>query len=347
MMFLSVSEKYGSTPVMTVNSGVVTTTLAAVALLTVLALGLLNPAHAEQITASEKRSMIQAVDGYSYLSEDKTISELRAAALNNAKQEALSNATTYIKSKTEVDNFVLKSDEVVINAEGTVKVLEKRDNGIKDNSRYHIWIKAEVEYLLGEGGLLQSEDKSSSSITTTEISQAETTITSVPPPVVLPSATAPLTVKIWSPKTSYKSGEKIEIYLKGNRDFYARIVDINDRGEIVQLLPNDFRQTSFFKGGKTYKIPDGSDQFDLTVSPPFGKDKIVVYASEVPLGQVAMNSIGMGLNSYGGDSKTLAVRTRGISVTSRKKATPVKASSDAVPAIAEFYEASYEIQTSR
>lgn len=309
--------------------------------------GYQNTAYSQDFEAVEKRSTIQAVDGYSYLSEDKTISELRTAALNNAKQQALSNATTYIKSRTEVENFVLKSDEVLINAEGTVKILEKMDNGIQNNSRYHIWIKAEVEYLLGDGGLI--DGRAESEPVTSEVI-VSTTKDSAPPKIApkkthqkkLPSATAPLTVKIWSPKSDYKDGEKIEIYLKGNRDFYARIVDINDMGEIVQLLPNDFRTSSFFKAGKTYKIPDGEDQFDLTVSPPYGKDKIVVYASEVPLGEVAMNSIGMGLNAFQGDSSSLAVRTRGISVTSKKK----KKTSQA-PAIAEFYEASYEINTGR
>lgn len=286
-----------------------------------------GPTHSSE-KLDEKRSCIQSVDGYSYIAEDKTIADLRTAAMNNAKQQALSNATTYIKSRTEVENFVLVSDEVLINAEGTVKILEQIDHGIQDNSRYHIWIKAEVEYLLGEG-----------------------TSSSSPAPVTMPAATqikspstdtttAPLTVRLWSPKQNYTSGEKIEIFLQGNRDFYARVVDINSQGDIVQLLPNSYRTTSFFQGGETYKIPGDGDQFDLTVSAPFGKDKVVVYASEVPLGTVDMQSIGQGLNLYSGDQSSLSVRTRGISVTSKKQAT-------ATPAIAEFYEASYEITTTR
>ncbi len=299
--------------------------------------------HAIPVTGSqsisdriEKRSMIQSVDGYSYLSEDKTISELRDAALTNAKQQALSNATTYIKSRTEVQNFVLKSDEVLVNAEGTVKILEKKDNGIKDNSRYHIWIKAEVEYLLGDPGGAGNVLPAAGQADPDKSPGSE---------VGVPSSAAPLTVKIWSPKKAYREGEKIEIYLKGNRDFYARIVNINAHGEIVQLLPNDYRRSSFFKEGVTYKIPDSHDRFDLTVSPPFGTDKVVIYASEVPLGEVEMSSIGQGLSSFRGDQESLAVRTRGISVTAKNQDSDGKAASPA--AIAEFYEASYSITTSR
>lgn len=285
----------------------------------------------------EKRSMIQSVDGYSYLSEDKTIAELRDAALINAKQQALSNAATYIKSRTEVENFVLKSDEVLVNAEGTVKILEKKDNGIQDNSRYHVWIKAEVEYLLGDSGPAGSAIPSSASQAGLA-GEPETGVN-------LPSPSAPLTVKIWSSKKAYRQGEEIKIYLKGNRDFYARIVDINELGEIIQLLPNDYRGSSFFKGGVTYKIPDSNDRFDLKVSPPFGIDRVVVYASEVPLGEVEMSSIGRGLSSFQGDQKSLAERTRGISVTAKKQDSGGNNASLAT--IAEFYEASYSITTSR
>jgi hypothetical protein len=282
--------------------------------------------------AQDKRSCIQTVDGFAYLAEDKTVAELRTAAMNNAKQQALTNAKTYIRSRTEVEDFVLKSDEVLINAEGTVTILEQQDFGIIENSRYHIRIKAEVEYVIGEGS-------SRPIAATPSAPRVEPAITAVTAPP-LPSPKAPLTVRVWSTKQVYKEGEKIEIFLQGNRDFHARVVDINDRGEIVQLLPNDFRDRSFFEGGRTYRIPDEGDRFELTVTPPFGKDRIVVYASEVPLGKIALSGIGQGLAAYGGDQQSLARATRGIAVAA-KKADPTG------PAVVEFFEASHDISTGK
>lgn len=283
--------------------------------------------------ATEKRSCIQIVDGYSYIAEDKTVADLRTTALNNAKQQALTNARTYIRSRTEVDNFVLKSDEVLIGAEGTVTILEREDFGIVDNSRYHIRIKAEVEYFITDGNRPEpSAVPSQPAAMQPAASQATVAPT-------LPGTASPLTVKVWSSKNGYRAGEKIEIFLQGNRDFYARVVNINERGEIVQLLPNDFRDNSHFQGGKRYRIPDQGDAFELDVSPPYGRDRIVVYASEVPLGQVAMQGIGQGLKAYDGDQKSLALATRGIAVSAKK--TP-----EATPAVVEFYEASHQIETS-
>jgi hypothetical protein len=265
----------------------------------------------------EKRSCIQAVDGYAYLSEDMTLSETRAAAFATAKRQALEAGKTYIQSKTKVKDFVVEYDMVWSDAEGAVTVLEQKDIGIEDNTRYHVWIKAEVEYAL------QPKRKE----------QGQT---------VLLDKDAPLTVKVWTSKKQYKDGENMEIYVQGNRNFYARIVDIMPSGDIIQLLPNDYRRINFFEAGKVYKIPDQEDQFDLKVTAPYGEDQIVVYASEVPLGQVNMEPVGQGLSRYMGTPKSLATMTRGISVVPGAAGSHSGSHSGA-----EFYEATWTLSTKK
>lgn len=271
-------------------------------------------ANAQQGSASkaaadgEKRSSIHEVDGYANLSEDMTLKQTRTMAFANAKRQAVEMAQAYIKTKTTVEDFVLTSDAISATAEGAVRVLEQKDIGIENNTRYHVWIRAEVTYKL--------------------MSDSE------PERVMAPDA--PLTVKVWTSKKTYTAGEQIEIYIRGNRDFYARIVDVMADGNIVQLLPNDYRTINHFEGGKIYKIPDAGDQFDLKVSPPFGQDQIVVYASEEPLGEVDMQPIGGGLNLVTGDRDTLAAKTRGISVV---KSGPKAAAGT------EFYESTWTMST--
>ncbi len=257
---------------------------------------------------TEKRSCIKAVDGYAYLSDDVTMSQIRTSAFTDAKRRALEMAKSYIASRTKVENFTLKYDTVWSESEGAVSVLEQKDYGIEDNSRYHVWIKAEVEYRLRPKG------KDS--------------------PVM--EETAPLTVKVWTPERVYEQGEEIEILLRGNRDFYARIVDITPGGDIIQLLPNDIRKSSRFSGGRVYRIPGEKDLFELRVSPPYGEDTIFVYASEVPLGDVATESAENGLRLYRGSLESLGIQSRGISVQSH---------SSAGESGAEFYEASWSLET--
>ena len=260
----------------------------------------------------EKRSCIQSIDSYAYLSEDMTLSETRKAAFANAKRQAVENARTYIISSTIVEDFVVKKDLIKGTAEGAVTILEQKDFGIENNQRYHVWIKAEVEY-----GLKQKEQKI---ITDTAFNKE-----------------APLTVKVWTPIKNYKAGENIVIYIQGNRDYYARVVDITSTGDIIQLLPNNYRTSNFFKAGEIYKIPDKKDRFDLKVTSPYGEDKIVVYASDAPLGKVSLEQTGQGIGRYRGSQKSLAHLTRGISIVS----------ADQGNRPAQFYEATWSVTTGK
>ncbi len=105
--------------------------------------------QAIQVTPDqEQRSNIVEVDGYVQLSEEKSIREVRREAFANARRQALENAESHIKSQTKVENFQLQYDLIESGAEGVVKVLEQKDFGIENNSRYHVWIKAEVTYVL-------------------------------------------------------------------------------------------------------------------------------------------------------------------------------------------------------
>jgi hypothetical protein len=260
---------------------------------------------------NEKRSCIQVVDGYAFLSENMTLAETREAAFINAKRQALEMAQTFIQSKSTVQNLEIVSDRIDASSEGAVTIIEQKDLGVENNTRYHVWIKAEVQY-----GIKPSKGK----FTQNDYSKEE----------------SPLTVKVWASKDRYKKGENIEIFIQGNKDFYARVVDISSDGSIIQLLPNDFRQDSLFKADRTYKIPDENDKFNLTVTPPYGADKIVVYASAVPLGSVPMESLGNGLHRYEGTTKSLAMKSRGL------KITPINNQNSL---IADFYETECIITT--
>ncbi len=294
--------------------------------LSMLFLILVVNAHAQQFGGGgvapddEKRSSIHEVDGYAYLSEKMTLEQVRNAAIATAKRQAVERAKTYIESNTTVKDFEVVQDQIKGQSHGSVTVLEMKDLGVVDNTRYHVWIKAEVEYGI-KPPVVPAGGK---------------------PPETRPAAhlnpQAPLTVRVWSTKKSYREGEHIIVYMQGNRDFYARIVDITSSGEIIQLLPNAYRQQARFAAGRIYEVPGEGDRFDLKVTPPFGEDRIVVYASDVPLGNVQMNSAGAGLGAFNGSRESLGIRTRGISVTASTK-------QGASPAGAAFYESAWVVRT--
>jgi hypothetical protein len=259
----------------------------------------------------ERRSVIQEADGYANIGEDQTMSQMREIAFTNAKRRVLEKAKTRITSETKIKDFQLEYDVVISKAEGDVTILEEKDHSIQDN-RYHVWIKAEVNYAL------QAKGGGSS-------------------PSLLMDAAAPLTVKVWTDNKSYQAGEEITVFVEGNRDFYARVLNMSGEDAIVQLLPNTYRTSDQFKGGKTYRIPDAGDRFKLRVQPPFGPDKIVVYASESPIGDISLQEIGRGLQQYQGTQTDLARDSR--------RGVGVYDTSDASSPGASFYEATWKFTT--
>ena len=267
---------------------------------------------ADPAAPEERRSSIHEADGYGYLAGDKTLNEIRAEAMADAKRSAVAMARTYLSSNTVVENFVLKQDRVELSDAGAVTVIEMKDHGLEDNQRYHVWIKAEVGFEVPAGLAAASDAK------------------------------GPLTVRLWSDRASFKAGEEIVVYLEGNRDFYGRIVNIAADGSITQLLPNAYHPESRFKGQTTYRIPSEEDRFRLVVSPPFGTEQIVVYASEAPLGNVALTGATGGLAQFAGSREALGTQTRAINVIPAETVdgTPATAAGGAL-----FYERTLRLAT--
>lgn len=262
------------------------------------------------------QSAITDADGYACMGEDKSRRQTEQAAMADAKRRATEFAVTYLKSETQVKDFMLEKDLVSAYTNGTVKVIgELEKSWYKDPAMgdcYKVKIKAEVV----------PDEK--------EMIKAATTGAPDDPSL-------PLSIKVWTDKKEYKQGEKIKIYLKGNKPFYARVLYKEAKGEMVQLLPNPYRREAYFNGGVVYEIPSGNDRFDLEVTPPFGEENIIVYGSTAELGAIEAKENG---SVYQVTTKSTDVgeRTRGIKLLETKgKST----------AAAEFYEETQNVKTAR
>ncbi len=127
----------------------------------------------------------------------------------------------------------------------------------------------------------------------------------------------PLQVSVWTERKAYRSGETIRVFVKGNKDFFARVVYRDVGGNLVQLLPNAYRKTNQFAGGTTHAIPSDTDRFDLEVGEPFGKESIMVFASTTPVGEINGEDIGNGLSMLRGSLDDIRRQTRGVAIRPR------------------------------
>jgi len=255
---------------------------------------LLNLCLVSSLPASQ--STITEAEGYSCMGVDKSKKQTEQDALLDAKKKAVEFASTYIKSETEVKNFALEKDLLAAYANAEVKIIQELEKSwYKDQAAgdcYKVKIKAEVV----------PDEKEMKRISTGKDAADD------------PSA--PLAVKVWADKKEYKQGEKIKVYIKGNKPFYARVLYKDAGGGLIQLLPNPHRTENYFNGGAVYEIPAGGDRFDLEVSPPFGEENIIVYGSTAPMGDIEVQTRG-GVYGVNMQMKDVDIRTRGVKITGK------------------------------
>ncbi|MBA3017349.1 MAG: DUF4384 domain-containing protein [Proteobacteria bacterium] len=266
--------------------------------------------------AYASQSTITEAEGYACMGEDRSRRQTEQAALDAAKRNAIDFASTYMTSETHVKNFELEKDLVSAYANATVKIIKELEKSwykdVNAGNCFRVKIKAEV---IPDEKAMEKVSKRKD---------------------VADDPSAPLHVRLWTDKKEYERGDRMRIYIKGNKPFYARVIYKDTAGEMVQILPNPYRNENYFQGGVIYEIPSGNDRFDLEISPPFGEENISVYASTSPLGDIDLHSQG-GVYFVKTKAKDIGVRTRGITLTGE--------STDKSGYASEFYEDKAEVKT--
>jgi len=77
----------------------------------------------------------------------------------------------------------------------------------------------------------------------------------------------------------YHNGEEVSFILSANREAYFYIYDYNPEGKIVRLYPCEEEERNF-KFQNAIMPAQGTS---WTIEPPFGVDRILVFATENPV----------------------------------------------------------------
>jgi len=85
-----------------------------------------------------------------------------------------------------------------------------------------------------------------------------------------------IAVKLWSEKPRYRVGDRLTISFETNRDAFLTIVNVGTSGEVTILFPNRFSGGHGVKAGRTYRIPETTDSYELELKGPPGVE--LVYA---------------------------------------------------------------------
>lgn len=242
--------------------------------------------HAAQSTITE-------ADGSACMGEDRSKKQTENLAFEDAKRKAVEWTLTYLKSETVVNKYELQKDLIEAYSNAAIKIIQEMEKKwYKDESLgdcFKVKIKAEV---IPDEKAIENISKNKQ---------------------MTDDPSAPLSIKVWADKKEYKGSDKIRVYIKGNKPFYARVVYKDAGGNMVQLLPNPHRGNNYFNGGTIYELPSGEDKFELEVTPPFGEEDIIVYASTSPLGDIELQAEG-GIYQVKTKAGDIGDRTRGIKI---------------------------------
>lgn len=270
---------------------------------------------ASSLYASQS-STITEVESYACMGHDKSKKQTEEEALANAKRKAIEFASTYITSETRVKDFQLEKDLISAYASATVTILQELEKSwYKDASAGDCFrFKIQAEVIPDPQGMARLEREKGRS----------------------EDPSAPLSVQVWTDEKEYKPSAKVRIYIKGNKPFYAKVLYKNVQGELLQILPNPYRSANYFHGGVVYEFPSPEDRFDLEVTPPFGTEKVIIYASTSHLGELDLTPFGP-VYKIRTLSENIGRMTRGVALKEKNPDEKAKA--------AEFSEAEINIKT--
>ncbi|MGE4298071.1 MAG: DUF4384 domain-containing protein [Desulfovibrionaceae bacterium] len=240
-------------------------------------------------------SMLVEVAGEACLGQERSRRQVEKLAYSDAKRAAAERAMTHVSSETSVENGALLADVVASYAKATVRVLEELEkgwyqsnpNGGFVDSCFRVKVKAEV----------------------------------VPAPVAAPSSAAaqnaamspraPLAIELWTGKDTYRVGENMQFFFRGNKPFYAHAVYQDAAGNLIEVTPH--ARPRYYSGGVVYEIPGGEDAFTLRIIPPLGSEKLTLFASTQPMGGYEGHAAD-GLLVISRGAQPLDVATRGLAV---------------------------------
>ena len=91
-----------------------------------------------------------------------------------------------------------------------------------------------------------------------------------------------LNVEIWTDNDEYYSGDNITISFRADQDCFVAIYNVDTRGRVNLIYPDDPRDNGYIEGGATYQIPAPGEDYELTVRGPEGIEYLQIVASRQP-----------------------------------------------------------------
>jgi hypothetical protein len=81
-------------------------------------------------------------------------------------------------------------------------------------------------------------------------------------------------------KQAFINGDVIRFLINLDVDSYITVIYQTAEGQLVQLLPNQKEKNTLYKAGLFISVPSENVPYKFTIQPPYGKEKVWVFASD-------------------------------------------------------------------
>jgi uncharacterized protein DUF4384 len=90
-------------------------------------------------------------------------------------------------------------------------------------------------------------------------------------------------IKLSTNQTQYRVGDRVTFSFEANRDAFVTLVNVGTSGEVTILFPNRFSGGHGVKAGKSYRVPDAADSYELQIKGPPGVELVYVLVTLKPV----------------------------------------------------------------
>ncbi len=109
---------------------------------------------------------------------------------------------------------------------------------------------------------------------------------------------------------TFAEGEKIQYFVSSNRDAYLLLLYKDAEDHLIQIYPNARSGNGFHRAGEYIAIPDETMRFDFTITPPFGVEQVLAFASTTSFPALKGKGLSNGLTVIEGNLNDVASQLR-------------------------------------
>jgi TolB-like protein len=96
-------------------------------------------------------------------------------------------------------------------------------------------------------------------------------------------------VKVWTNKNEYQIGDKLVFSVMAEENGYLTLLDVNPKGNVTVIFPNQFHRDNYIRSGVTYQVPSPQYGFEFNVGAPAGLERVKAIVTRNKISLLKLN----------------------------------------------------------